>query len=361
MRMRKNTFAESLSEGICKILNVVLQPLLMIPLLFMGYKSIAMVLTLTFINILCLVINAVVCIKKIKIKFIFGNFNFPLLKEIFAYSFYIFLAEIINKVNWSLDQFILGAFCGTAVVAVYSVASQINSMYLAFSTAISGVMLPKIAKMEERGASDQEFTDEFIKTGRIQLLVMMMIITAFVLFGRYFIILWAGPEYEQAYLIACILITPVTIPLIQNIGLSILQAKNKYRYRTTILFFIAIANVIVSIPLAINLGGVGSAIGTAMAMIVGQGILMNIYYHKKVKINIIEFWKNIIRMVIPMIPLFVVSLVIVIIFPINSLLKFIVGVIIYLTLYVICVWNFSMNEYEKNLINKFAKKLHLKK
>lgn len=354
-------YEEFVFNKIIKILNIVLQPILMIPLLFMGYKSITMVLTLTFINILCLVINAVVCIRRLKIKFVFGNFNFPLLKEIFSYSFYIFLAEIINKVNWSLDQFVLGAFCGTAVVAVYSVASQINTMYLAFSNAIGGVMLPKITKMEERGASDQEFTNEFIKTGRIQFLVMMMILTAFVLFGRYFIMLWAGPEYEQAYLITCILITPVTIPLIQNIGLSILQAKNKYRYRTMILFFVAIANVLVSIPLAINFGGVGSALGTAMAMIVGHGILLNIYYHKKVKINIIEFWKNIIKMMLPMLPLFIVSLVIVIIFPINSLVKFIVGVIIYLTLYVICVWKFSMNEYEKNLINKFAKKLHLKK
>ena len=66
-------YEEFVFNKIIKILNIVLQPFLMIPLLFMGYKSITMVLTLTFINILCLVINAVVCIRKLKIKFIFGN------------------------------------------------------------------------------------------------------------------------------------------------------------------------------------------------------------------------------------------------------------------------------------------------
>ena len=302
---------EFIISKIVKIINILLQPILMVPLLLIGYKSIAMVVVLTVINIFCLLINTYVCFKKLKIKLIFNGFNFSLLKEIFSYSFFVFLAEIINKINWNVDQFVLGAVQGTVQVAIYSIASQLNSMYLAFSTAISGVMLPKITKMEERKASDKEFTDIFIRIGRIQFIVMALIITGFVLFGQKFIILWAGNNYSDAFLIACVLMIPVTIPLIQNVGISILQAKNKFKYRTLILFVIAISNIFISIPLAIKLSGFGSAIGTALSLLVGQGIILNIYYHKKIHLNILRFWKNIIRMAIPALIFFGVSLLLI--------------------------------------------------
>ena len=106
-------------------------------------------------------------------------------------------------------------------------------MYLNFSTAMSGVLLPKVTKMEANNASNKEFTNVFIKTGRLQYIVMALIISGFIIFGQQFINLWAGETYSSAYKIGCILMLPVTIPLIQNVGLSILQAKNKYKYRTS--------------------------------------------------------------------------------------------------------------------------------
>ena len=66
---------------------------------------------------------------------------------------------------------------------------------------------------------------------------------------------------------------------------------------------IALANVAASIPLAKMWGGVGSAIGTAASLIIGNGIIINIYYHNKVKINIPKFWGQIIKMSIPIAPL----------------------------------------------------------
>ena len=219
-----------------KILQIILQPLLMIPLLIMGYKSIAMTIVLTIVNLSCLSINMFVCLTKLNVRLKFKGFDIVLLKEIFAYSFYIFLNEIIDKANWSVDRFILGSVCGTIMTAIYSVAGHINSLFMSFSTAISGVMLPKITKMEDRKASNEEFTKVFIQTGRIQYLLMALILTGFIIFGQTFINLWAGPGYESAYKIACILMIPLIVPLIQNVGLSILQAKNLYKYRTIIFF-----------------------------------------------------------------------------------------------------------------------------
>ena len=234
-------------------------------------------------------------------------------------------------------------------------------MYLNFSTAMSGVLLPKVTKMEANNASDKEFTNVFIKTGRLQYIVMGLIMSGFIIFGQQFINLWAGESYSSAYIIGCILMIPVTIPLIQNIGLSILQAKNKYKYRTIIFFFIAIANILISIPLSKTIGGIGAAIGTAVSLIIGQGFIINIYYHKKVHIDIVSFWKEIIKMSIPIFGVAILGFVCNYYLVTNSILLFAIKIIIYTMLYLIVVWKFAMNDYEKNIIrvplNKIKGKL----
>lgn len=333
-----------------KILQILLQPLIMIPLLIIGYKSIALVVVLTIVNIIGLLLNMIVCTKKIDVKLNFNCFDIRLLKEIFLYSIFIFLNQIIDKVNWSLDQFIIGAFVGTSATAIYAVGGLLNNMYMMFSTAISGVMLPKVAKMEDSKASKKEFTDIFIKTGRIQYVLMALIITGFVLFGQTFINWWAGEEYSSAYSIACILMIPLTIPLIQNIGLSILQAKNLYKYRTMIFLGIAILNVAISIPLTKLYGGIGAAIGTAISLVLGQGIILNIYYHKKVGIDIIEFWRSILKMSIALVFVIVFGILLNKIIVSEKVILWLIKVVVYTLIYFAIMWKFSMNDYEKELI-----------
>lgn len=335
------------------LIRIILNPIIMLILLHFGIKSIGLVILTTVLNIGTLILNYIYCKTKLKIKLKFGKIDFKLLREIMAYSVWIFLNSILDKINWSLDQFILGIYSGSVAVAIYSVASQLNQMFMNFSTAISGVLLPRVTKMESENASDKEFTDIFIRTGRLQYIVMALIITGFVLFGKEFIeIMWVGPEYSQSYIIACILMIPMTIPLIQNVGLNILQAKNKYKFRVIILILFAFVNVAVSIVLSKLYGGIGAAIGTSISLIGGSIISMNIFYHKKVGINMIEFWKNILRMSLPMIGCIIVAIIIKIYVPIQSVPMLLLQIIIYAILYCLVVWKWSMNDYEKELIKK---------
>ena len=348
-------YEEFIINKIIKIIQIILQPLIMIPLLLLGYKAIAMVIVLTCVNIFCLLLNTVVCLKKLDIKLKFKGFDFSVLREIFKYSFYIFLNQIIDKVNWSLDQFVLGSICGTVITSVYAVAGQLNNMYMNFSTAISGVMLPKVTKMEDNKATDKEFTDIFIKTGRIQYLLLALIISGFVLFGKAFINIWVGSNYMDAYLIACILMIPITVPLIQNIGLSILQTKNLYKYRTIIFFGIAILNICISIPMAKMYQGIGAAIGTAFSLVLGQGLILNIYYHKKVGLDMIEFWKNILFMTVPVVITFLIGIALNKLIINNSFIWLFLKIAIYTIIYSIFMWLFAMNKYEKEMIIKPVK------
>lgn len=341
---------------ILNILRIVLTPLIMIPLLLNGHKSVTLVIVITILNISTLLANMYFCLKKLKVKLKFGKIDFKLLKEIFSYSFYIFLNTIIDKINWNVDQFILGAVSGTTAVAVYSAAAQINNMYLHFSTAISGVLLPKVTQMEAKHASNEEFTKLFIKTGRLQFSILALIVTGFILFGQQFIMWWAGAGYEQSYIICCILMIPILVPLIQNVGLSILQAKNLYKNRTKMFIFIAIGNVIISIILAKPYGGIGVALGTAISQIVGQIIILNIYYHKKVKLNMISFWKRISKMAIPVLISFVIGAIFRNIWTTESIIAFVVQIIIYIIIYGLFMWLLGLSKEEKEKLMASLKK-----
>ena len=347
-----------------KVLNlarIILNPIIMIILLNIGYKSVALVILITVLNITTLILNYLYCKKKLNIRLKFGKLDFSLLKEIMAYSVWVFLNSIIDKINLALDQFVLGIYVGTAAVAVYSVAGNLNQMYMNFSTAISGVLLPRVTEMEERKASNEEFTDIFIKTGRIQYIIMALIITGFVLYGREFInLMWVGPEYDESFFIACILMIPITIPLIQNVGINILQAKNLYKFRVIILFVFAIINVIISIFLAKIYGSIGAAIGTAIALIGGTIIGMNIFYHRKAGINIFEFWKNIAKMSIPVAICVILAIMVKYILPINNNIMLIAHILGYTIIYLIFMWFLGMNNNEKNLFIKPFNKLRKK-
>ena len=348
-------------QKIMSIINTLLKPLLMIPLLFLGYKAIAMTVVITIVNIIVLLSNYTFCKRKLNINIKFMGFDKNLFKTILGYSIWIFLGVIVDKVNWSVDQFVLGSVAGTVAVSIYSAASTINTLFINLSTAINTVLLPKMSKMVAKNASNEDLTKEFIKVGRIQYIIIFLMCSGLIMFGKEFFIAWVGQDFINSYYIAIILIVPLCIPLIQNLGISIMQAKNMHKFRSILLLFIAIANIAISIPLAKAYQGIGSAIGTSLSLIIGNIIIINIYYYKKVGINVIKFWKEIFKMTIPFVIPVTLILIIMNFTTLHGYKYLIIFGGIYTILYLITVYCLVMNNYEKNIINKLLKKINKKR
>jgi O-antigen/teichoic acid export membrane protein len=340
-----------------QIIRIVLSTIIMIVVLRVGYKAISLVVVSTVFNVLSLFINYIYCRYKLKIKIFFERINWRFFKEVSIYSFYILLNAIMDRIYWSSGQFILGIVSGTVAVAVFSVAITIQNMYMSFSTAISGVFLPKVTAMITQRESSQSISDLFIRTGRIQYIVMSFILIGFILFGKSFISIWAGKDYLNAYIVALLFLIPLVIPLIQNLGITILQARNEMKFRSVLYILVAIGSLTISIPLAIKYGPIGCATGTSIGLLIGQIIIMNIYYYKKQKINIPLFWKEIFKMSVA--PLstagaFYFILQHVALENIYSLLFYI---LLFSLVYIIIFWNTSMNQYEKELFRRIFKRI----
>lgn len=338
------------------IIRIILNPIIMIPLLMNGYKSVALTIVISILNIGHIVVNIYYCFHVLKIKIAFKKLDFSILKEVAGYSFFIFLNVIVNKIYWNTDQLILANIYGTAVVAVYSIGINFINYYLSFSSAISELFLPKISMMVANGSSYTELSGVFIKVGRIQFLIMSFILGGFLLIGKSFIRLWAGALYEQAYYTALIVMIPLIIPLIQNMGDNILKAKNMQKFKSIVCIFTVMLNIILSAAMAKIFGGIGCAFSTSICLII-ENIIMNIYYHIKAKINILFFWENIIKMFLPIICSIYISFLIKNNIEVNEIVSLIITGAFFTFIFIVVVWYWVLNEFEKNLFSKPIKKI----
>jgi O-antigen/teichoic acid export membrane protein len=204
----------------------------------------------------------------------------------------------------------------------------------------------------------EEINSLFIRIGRIQFIIVSLILSGFILFGKMFINLWAGYDYGESYDIALIILVPLSVPLIQTLGMSILQARNRLKFRSYVYLIMAVLCVAMSIPLAKIYGGIGSAVSIAISLTLGNILIMNIYYHKKIKIDIPTFWKEILWMARPVLLLSGVVYLINNSFSFTeNWLNFFLQVALFATLFLLVVYKWSMNQQEKSLIKGVFSKL----
>ena len=262
----------------------------------------------------------------------------------------------MDRIYWSTGQMVLAFYDGTAQVAVFAVAIQLSLLYMTFSTAISGVFLPRLTTMVAQCASDTEMSRLFLRTGRIQYMVMALVLSGFIVFGRSFVYLWAGTGYDDTYLITLIFFFALTIPMIQNVGIGILQARNRLKFRSLLYLLIASISLLMQFLLAPRYGGVGVACAIAGALLVGQGVAMNLYYHYRQKLDIQAFWRSIGRMsVVPLLMSIGATL---------SLLRvslstwggLCLAICVYLCVYVPLFWRWSMNGEERAAVRAIIRK-----
>lgn len=339
-------------QRVISIIRGVANPLVMMLLLFIGYKAVAMVVVTTAFNILSLLINYWYCIRKLGIKVRFGRISFPFLREVSIFSFWIFLHAITDRFYWSSGQLILGIYQGATVVAVFAIAIQLKEMFYLFSGAISQLFLPRVTTMVTKGCTQKEMSDLFIKTGRIQYIVISFILCGFIILGRPFIHIWAGTEYDEAYFVSILLFVSTTIPLIQSMGQTILQAKNQMKFRALWVLGVSLISLVLMLPMVRLYSLMGCAFVLAVAIILGYGVGLNIYYRKAIGIDVCRFWKEIFKMSILPIFIMIAGLFITKIVHIESFSSFFAAALILAAVYLPCTYKFVLNDYERNMILK---------
>lgn len=335
------------------VIQALFNPFISLILLISGFRSIALVIVTTTLTVIKFAVNVWYCLKKMKMKLKFRQLQFKVFKEIGVFSFYIFLNIITDQINWAVDKTLLAAIVNSSAVAIYSAASQINQSYLALSTSVSSVFAPRINRlvMDE----DDSVNDLFVKVGRVQFLILGLILCGFITVGRYFIYVWVGKGYEESYKVALLLIIPVTVPLIQNLGIEIQKARNLHKFRSVLYVLIALVNILISVPLIKKIGVVGAALGTSIGLIIGNILIMN-WYYSKIGIDVKKFWNEIGKLVPAMLISVAIGFLLKWILILDSIVDFLMIGIVYVISYIFFEWKYGMNSFEKGVVKNLIKR-----
>lgn len=333
-------------------IRIIMNTIVMIIFLNLGYGVVTLVIITSIFNFLVVFVNFIYCISILKVKIRFKNFDLKLLKEIIQFSFLLFTVVIFEKLIWSSSQIILGMYVSTAVLAIFSIAFLLQQIFVSFSSAFSSVFLPKITNMIVQKESNYIVSNLFIRSGRMQFIIISIVFSGFLLFGKYFILFWAGSEYSEAFIIAIMFFIPLTLLSVQSLGIVILQSRNELKFISVLYFFVFIISIIMQVYLSKYYGMKGSAFAVIIPVFFGPILILNIYYQKRQALNIIEFWHEIIKMA--KYPFFFVIIIKILITYINITNAFwLLGcILIYSILYSFILWKFSLNEYEKNIFKE---------
>lgn len=334
------------------LIRAVATPSLSILAVLIGLKSMGLALVVAVVAVGCAIASLVHSVRRLGMRFRLSGLDLSLLREIAVFSFYVFIFMVVDQANWSVDKFILGRTQGTATVAVYALAASLNAHYVSVSSVVSSVFIPRVNRLVVGADDNSELTRLLTRVGRIQFMILTLVGLGLVVFGRPFIGFWVGAEFSDAYPILLLLVIPVTVPLIQNLGIEIQKAKNMHQFRAWTYVGIAALNVSISIPLAQRYGGVGAAFGTAVSLILGNGLLMNWYYHRRVGLDMRYFWKSIIALVPALTPAALLGLAIMVFVEFENPWIMITWATAFAMLYCCSMWIFGMDTSEKDIVRR---------
>lgn len=339
-----------------KVVNIivnVLIPLLNIPLLFLGFGSIGIVSITLFLSVLRLLINIVYCKTKLGYRHNLGYFDKSIFADLFRFTFFIFLSDMVDQLNSNVDKLLLGGMMGTVAVAIYSVAYNLNYYRVILSWIIPEMYIPKVNRLviEEK---DKEGTFLlFTKVGKLNNYLMMLVITGFALIGREFVVLWVGSEYTLSYYCTLILMVSGFIAAVQTLGVNVQNAMNMHRVRSVIYFIIACINVVLSVFLIRRFGVIGTCLGTCFANVLGTGVFMNFYYKRKLGLDVSLFWKQLLHWIVPSLGYFGLAFACVSRFNVKGWLMIIFIGAVYSIGYFVLLWVWELDEETKLMASSF--------
>lgn len=331
-----------------ELLQLILQPLLIIALL-QKYPSVIIVTVIqTVLNFVLSTISVYYCFHFLHIKICWSGLPKGKMKDFVCLSIELLIIVLIEQFFYRTSQIVLGKFHGTGAVAIFSIATIIYMNYRVVGGTIMDVFVPHITSRVAKKASAIELSEIFIQIGRMQYFLLLLVLSGFILFGKQFILLWVGKDYSSVYWLALVIMIPMTISLIQGTGMAILQAKNQLRFFIFVFGGAGVSNLILSITLGKTWGefGCAGAMGTCLLI---NTIIMDIYYRKKIHINIVEFLKQIGEISVAGIPCVLVGNVLNYMMDSDGYIAFAFKILIYTATYCGIMWIGALNETEKNM------------
>ena len=343
------------------LIQTILGPIGMLTVLFMGAGSVGMLCVTTALSLIFGLIQMFFCFSKLKMKFDFRHFKKELFIAIFSFTSFVFLNSIAHQLFSNTDKIIVSIIMDEMAVAIYAIVLQFDTYFYNFTNVISGFYLPRFTKMVTSDQkNDEEIMNQLVQTGRIQVIIAGLILGGFLAIGHEFINKWVGPEYSIAYVLTAIQFITDYVGASQSMFNSLMQALNFHKGRSLIGLLAALLKVAMTIIFVKFFGLYGCVIAYLIVYLI-RFILFNIYYQKRAKINVSIFWKNMLKIYLPitviLLSMFALFKIVCAFLVIDNYLLILSFALIYVFVYCGICYLLVFNSYERGLIKNIFKRI----
>lgn len=321
-------------------------------LVFFFRRAILIVLVDLTINVVLLAVSVGYIIHQLGIIPWRGKWDKQILLNAAPMCIAAFLQTITNQVNNNVDKFLIGIKMSLEAVSLYSVAMYVYSVFSTVMTIPITMYAPMVLKAEEKHLPLRELEQSLVEPCRYTAITGGLIYFGFIAAGESFITLVYGKMYTKAWIIAILVMTPMYINMVNGVLVNILDARNKRLVRSVILMITTICNAVLTMFWLDRWGVVGAAMATMLCTFLGQVLMMNMYYQKKMKIRVLWLFREsfkgvLIWLVLACVAGWFAGNVI------QSVLgSFIISMVVYLSVFMMGYIFFGMSQEEKRKLNR---------
>ena len=330
----------------CELFNKLFLVLTMAVCLLMGYGLYALVTVNAIAGLVTILLKIYVIKRYTQLKPNLHYFEKDSFHEVIGYSWWVTVGVLAQRLIFNIAPTILGMVSGSVEIALFGIASVFEAYVYTFSSAWNSLFLPRVTQMTLK--EDRESIMSLMtKVGRIQIMIIGLIIIGFVGLGGEFVTLWLGQGYEKVYPTVVLLIIPSFFHLPQLIGGNAILAMNKVKQQA----YVFVAMGVINLILGYFLAGLWGAIGYAIAVFVSymiRTIGLNVIYYRDLKLDIFRFFKDSFLQMTPALVVSCVAAYCVHLLQLRTWLSWGAGVVAVTAVYFGIMYLWAMNKEERN-------------
>jgi len=187
-------------------------------------------------------------------------------RELTSFSVYVSIIDWSNKLNYSIDAIVIGAFLSSSAVALWTVPQRLAEMLQRLTNQLNGVLFPVIVDSDS-GQKPERLRLIFLEATRLSLASVMPLAAALVILARPLILSWVGPRFEDSILVSQILVVVVAIRVGNSTATTVLKGAGQHRLLSYANAGAALANLALSLLWIRGYGLVGQAMGTFVPVV----------------------------------------------------------------------------------------------
>jgi O-antigen/teichoic acid export membrane protein len=196
------------------------------------------------------------------------------LREVTGFSVYSAVIDWANKLNYQVDELVVGVVMGSAAVAVWAVAERIISGTQRLTNQLNGVLFPVI--VDSDASDDRARLQQILLLGtRLSLATVLPIAVALICLADPLVRSWTSDEMAGAVAVLQILAVAVVIRVGNATGSTLLKGAGQHRMVAFSNLGAGVVNIALSVLLVRWFGLVGVAVGTLVPVAFAAAFILN--------------------------------------------------------------------------------------